>query len=118
MREYLRAIRVYLYTGTMPASYTLGLIEAMMTGTPVVAWNGYPVWNMAGASDLLESDIAYFSAGDAKYLNGSLRAFLNDHALAKQVGGIMRQRAIDLFGIEAVTAQWRTYLGARVAVAA
>lgn len=37
MLRYLRSIRVYLYTGTRPASYTLGLIEAMMTGTPVVA---------------------------------------------------------------------------------
>src|SRR5207344_2678522 len=36
MRDYLRRIRVYLYTGTRPASYTLGLIEAMMTGTPVL----------------------------------------------------------------------------------
>lgn len=43
--DYLRSIRVYLYTGTMPASYTLGLIEAVLTGTPVVsigprAWMG------------------------------------------------------------------------------
>ena len=46
MREYLRAIRCYLYTGTRPASYTLGLIEALMTGVPVVsigprAWGGW-----------------------------------------------------------------------------
>jgi hypothetical protein len=37
MRDYLRRIRAYLYTGTQPASYTLGLIEAMMTGVPVVS---------------------------------------------------------------------------------
>jgi glycosyltransferase involved in cell wall biosynthesis len=37
MRDYLRAARCYLYTGTQPASYTLGLIEAMMTGVPVVS---------------------------------------------------------------------------------
>src|SRR5687768_6353978 len=33
----LRKSRAYLYTGTQPASYTLGLIEAMMTGIPVVS---------------------------------------------------------------------------------
>jgi len=37
MRAYLRRCRAYLYTGTQPASYTLGLIEAMMTGVPVVS---------------------------------------------------------------------------------
>jgi glycosyltransferase involved in cell wall biosynthesis len=37
MRGWLRRARVYLYTGTQPASYTLGLIEAMMTGIPVVS---------------------------------------------------------------------------------
>ncbi len=37
MQELLRSARVYLYTGTQPASYTLGLIEAMMTGIPVVS---------------------------------------------------------------------------------
>jgi hypothetical protein len=50
MRDYLRRIRAYLYTGTQPASYTLGLIEAMMTGVPVVSigpdhmtWHPWPV---------------------------------------------------------------------------
>jgi hypothetical protein len=37
MRATLRRARAYLYTGTQPASYTLGLIEAMMTGVPVVS---------------------------------------------------------------------------------
>ena len=37
MKAWLRAGRAYLYTGTQPASYTLGLIEAMMTGIPVVS---------------------------------------------------------------------------------
>ena len=37
VRAYLRRIRAYLYTGTVPASYTLGLIEAMMTGVPIVS---------------------------------------------------------------------------------
>ena len=37
MQGWLRKSRAYLYTGTQPASYTLGLIEAMMTGIPVVS---------------------------------------------------------------------------------
>jgi len=35
--EELRKSRVYFYTGTYPASYTLNFIEAWMTGIPVVA---------------------------------------------------------------------------------
>jgi hypothetical protein len=31
MRTWLQTARCYLYTGTQPASYTLGLIEALMT---------------------------------------------------------------------------------------
>ena len=44
MRQYLRSIRAYLYTGTQPASYTLGLIEAMMTGVPVVSIDASKMW--------------------------------------------------------------------------
>jgi glycosyltransferase involved in cell wall biosynthesis len=42
MKARLRSARAYLYTGTQPASYTLGLIEAMMTGIPVVSIG--PAW--------------------------------------------------------------------------
>src|SRR5438552_11850672 len=51
MREYLRHLRTYLYTGTTPASYTLGLIEAMLSGVPVVSI-GSEAW--AGPADLFE----------------------------------------------------------------
>jgi hypothetical protein len=44
MVEYLRHIRAYLYTGTQPASYTLALIEAMMTGVPVVSIGPGYMW--------------------------------------------------------------------------
>jgi hypothetical protein len=53
MREYLRHLRVYLYTGTTPASYTLGLIEAMLSGVPVVSLSG-KAW--AGPDELFEGD--------------------------------------------------------------
>src|SRR6185369_16408105 len=35
MLAYLRHVRAYLYTGTHPASYTLGLMEEMLSGVPV-----------------------------------------------------------------------------------
>ena len=40
--------RVYFYTGTHPASYTLNFIEAWMSGMPIVAigpWHGNAEWH-------------------------------------------------------------------------
>lgn len=59
MLDYLRRAAAYLYVGTVPASYTLGLIEALMVGVPVVsigpgAWMGpdrlFEGHELAGAS--------------------------------------------------------------------
>jgi hypothetical protein len=40
LKMMLRYERVFFYTGTQPASYTLGFIEAMMTGIPIVSIGG------------------------------------------------------------------------------
>lgn len=107
MRDYLRRIRTYFYTGTVPAPYTLGLIEAMMTGVPVVSI-GAEVW---GRPDLFEgADITGLSANTAEQAQTLLRAFLNDPHLAKAEGQKQRQRAIDLFGMDAIREQWREFL--------
>lgn len=107
MRDYLRSIRTYFYTGTVPAPYTLGLIEAMMTGVPVVSI-GAEVW---GLPDLFEgAEITGLSANTAERAQTLLRAFLNDPHLAKAEGQKQRARAIDLFGMDTVREQWREFL--------
>ena len=119
MREYLRTARVYLYTGTQPASYTLGLIEAMMTGTPVVSipprfMRLFPYgdmlfegWDIIGPSgETPESDhSAFIQAHD------HLEELLNSEHLARRRSQFMRDRAIDLFGIDKIAAQWAAFLG-------
>ena len=129
MLDWLRKARVYLYTGTTPASYTLGLIEAMLSGIPVVSI-GKEVWQ--GPSALFEGDeIANIGAlggpdndveapihrwlresgcnpTEARRVIGMLAA---DRGLGEFMGGLVHQRAIDLFDVAKVGQQWREFLG-------
>jgi hypothetical protein len=110
MRGWLNRARAYIYTGTHPASYTLGLMEAMLSGIPVIALPWATGW--APLDDLFEapSIVAVDPTPriDEKY---KLRTFLADRDIAGLVGSLQRQRAIDLFGIETVGAQWKAFLG-------
>jgi hypothetical protein len=124
MREYLRRCRAYLYTGTIPASYTLGLIEAMLTGTPVVSI-GPKTWGKLAHPDLFEGDeLAHidpitFAGGDfdpnePAWANLVLQALLNDADGARVMSHLQRQRAIDLFDVRKVREQWAQFLGVTV----
>jgi hypothetical protein len=112
MLDYLRRIRVYLYTGTQPASYTLGLIEAMLSGVPVVpiSWTVPSLdWQWLGhlweAHDILQTGI------DPAAVRAKLDATLWDPFMARLHGDEARARAIDLFSIETVGPQWKAFLG-------
>ena len=115
MLWWLQHARVYLYTGTQPASYTLGFIEAMMTGIPVVSigpqhmglpdlFEGHEIARHGYAPDpgsahrQLERLLAW--GQDVTYEQG---AWAHSHA--------QRRLAIELFGIETVGAQWKAFLG-------
>jgi hypothetical protein len=111
MRVWLRGIRAYVYSGTMPASYTLALIEAMMTGVPVVSIGKAAF----GFGDLFEADeIAGESANDALMTRLDLEQLLRSEQIASLWSSRARQRAIDLFGVETIGKQWLDYLGAPV----
>jgi glycosyltransferase involved in cell wall biosynthesis len=111
MRDYLRRIRAYLYTGTQPASYTLGLIEAMMTGVPVVSIGPD---HMTWQRDLFEGhEIAEVSGRPPRVRAQEWLAatFATTIDLATKCARYTRERAIALFGIETVGPQWREFLG-------
>lgn len=115
MQRYLRRARCYLYTGTLPAPYTLGLIEAMMTGCPVVSVSG-PAWAQSGPSwlaDLFEGDeITGLSADTPEDASRELAILLEDWDAAEAQSMEQRQHAIELFDLATVTKQWRDFLGA------
>ena len=103
MLEYLRHLRVYLYTGTTPASYTLGLMEAMLSGVPVVS---IPKDRWHGPTQLFEGD-EIAPCTDLRYL----RTFLQEPAAAFAHAEFCRQRALDLFDVAKVGQQWVRFLG-------
>ena len=112
MKARLRSSRAYLYTGTQPASYTLGLIEAMMTGVPVVSIG--PSWMRIfpyGPSLFEGHEIAVNWADDPGTAAAELRHYLVSSAEAERDSAFIRQRAIDLFGMDTIGRQWAGYLG-------
>lgn len=112
MKGWLREARAYLYTGTQPASYTLGLIEAMMTGTPVVSIHPKFMRNFVYGPDLYEgASIAGLTADDSAEAHGLLLGLLNDYDLAQHVSAFQRERALSMFGRDVVGKAWAEFLG-------
>lgn len=108
----LRSARVYLYTGTQPASYTLGLIEAMMTGTPVIPIGRGWMDLFAYSPELFEApDILGRSYDNPDEARDVLAAFLREPTLARIYSSYGRARAIELFGMATIAQQWAAYLG-------
>ena len=125
MLDYLRHIRVYLYTGTRPASYTLGLIEAMLSGVPVVSI-GPAIWgNGWDGGALFEGhEIAYspsmelfggdYDPNDRRWIRLMLEVLLSgrDEAReARELAHIQRSTARTMFDVATVGAQWQEFLG-------
>jgi glycosyltransferase involved in cell wall biosynthesis len=116
MLDYLRHIRVYLYTGTKPAPYTLGLIEAMLSGVPVVAVGLAPTGlHDAWLRDISEGeDIACLpwmrSAHVGMHGYPDPGFYLEFPDIARRDGEAQRQTAIELFSIDTIGAQWREFL--------
>jgi hypothetical protein len=109
MLSLLASCRAYLYTGTQPASYTLGLMEAMFAGIPTVSIG--PGWMWAPA--LFEGhEITRVWHEEPTAAREALASLLRDWDLARSIGAEQRQRAIDLFGIDTIGRQWRAFLGA------
>jgi hypothetical protein len=111
MQAQLRSARCYLYTGTQPASYTLGLIEAMMTGIPTVSIG--PEWMsvFSYGPNLFEGlDLAQYGSDDPARAKVLLEELLNWPQHALRLSLHQRKRAVELFGIDTIREQWREYL--------
>jgi len=112
IHAWLRRARVYLYTGTEPASYTLGFIEAMMTGIPVVCIGAGWFRSLPYGPGLFEAcDLVRDRCEDPGEARECLAGLLADHQQARNVSAPQRRAAIRLFGKKAVAAQWKAYLG-------
>lgn len=113
MQSALRTNRAYLYTGTQPASYTLGLVEAMMTGIPVVSIG--PAWMevFPYGSQLFEGHEIVVQtrwSNSPRFVHNMLDTILNDQALAQFQSQCQRNHAIGLFGKDKIGAEWKEFL--------
>lgn len=116
LKTTLRTSRAYFYTGTHPASYVLNLIEAWMTGIPVVAI-GHKLGNSPHfpgqtyeVPELINNGIDGFCSDNPELWTDYLRNLLEDAAFARKIGDAGRARAIELFGKENIKQQWKEYL--------
>lgn len=111
MRQALRDARCYLYTGTQPASYTLGFIEAMMTGVPIVSIG--PDWCRIFdyGPDLFEAhELSPYWSNDEDMARAHVQAILRDPKLAEGISEWQRVQAFKTFGVETIAPQWDAYL--------
>ena len=117
MQQKMRDARVYIYTGTQPASYTLNLIEAMMTGVPVIALGPKhgnslnPETQLYEIPDIIQSGVNGFMSDDIGEIRKWVQLLLDDVKLARRIGDMGRQRAIELFGRDVIKQRWQEYLG-------
>ncbi len=113
----LQKNRVYFYTGTYPASYTLNFIEAWMTGIPVLALGpqygndpqllGYDLYEVP---DLIRHGTDGFFSDDETECRQILRDLFRDRDYARAVGAKGRESAIKLFGKDRIKKQWADFL--------
>lgn len=116
LKKTMRENRVYFYYGTAPASYTLGLMEAMMTGIPVVAAGPgftkklYPEQDTNEIAEIIENGVSGFVSDDVGQLRKYVKDLMQDDKLAKRISEGGRKRAIELFGKDKIKGEWETFL--------
>lgn len=117
LKGQLRDARVFLYGGTWPASYTLGFIEAWMTGIPVVSINK-DLWKHKDNSDidlfeipkLIATGDNGFVARDVVHAKEIIERLLGQDDYARKIGEAGRQEAIRVFGKEKIKGEWNALL--------
>lgn len=117
LKKELRENRVYFYTGTHPASYTLNFIEAWMTGIPIVAVGPaygnseyIPGHYLYEVHSLIDSGVDGYVGDSVDELRGQCVMLLEDEVAAREIGGAGRKRAIELFGKDLIKEQWQEFL--------
>jgi glycosyltransferase involved in cell wall biosynthesis len=113
--EILQESRAMVYGGTWPASYTLSFIEALMTGTPIVAISKalahtqqYEHIDFYEVDELL-SKIGGIVCDNIEDLVMQTHRLLEDEAHAKFISEKQRQLAIETFGKATISTQWERF---------
>jgi glycosyltransferase involved in cell wall biosynthesis len=117
LKKAMRDHRVYFYTGTHPASYTLNFMEAMTSGIPMVCIGPihgnssfYKGHNLYEIPDFIRNGQNGFISDNQDELRYYIQALFDDHNLAKAISREGRQTAIRLFSKEFIKPQWKAFL--------
>jgi hypothetical protein len=116
----LRDNRVFLYSGTWPAPYTLGFIEALMTGIPIVSIGKnlaekIPTVPQSEQFDffeiprIIENGVNGFVSDDINELRADIGKLLEDQELARKIGAAGRETAIKLFSKDIARTNWANF---------
>jgi len=109
LKQVLRENRVFFYTCTFPAPYTMGLMEAWMTGTPIVAIGRTLAGFNIEVPDLIQNGINGFTSDSLTELREYVATLLEDYELAKRVSSEGRKKAIELFDKDKIKEEWRRF---------
>lgn len=116
LKNELKENRVFFYFGTVPAPYTISIMEAMMTGIPVVAvgpklrehqaykWPNYEIM------DIISNGVNGFVSDNISELQSYIQLMLDDKEKAEQIGKAGRETAIKLWGKEQRMREWADFL--------
>lgn len=105
--------KVYLYSGTWPASYTLNFMEAWMSGIPVVAL-GDELASKVGkfpyeVSKLIKHGENGFCCNNVAELKECIREIMTDTNFRKKISENGRKAAIEHFDAESIKPQWKAF---------
>lgn len=118
LKQEMRDNRVYFYTGTHPASYTLNFMEALTTGIPIVAIGKvygnatyFPgMTDLYEIPDLITNGVNGFVSDDITQLRQYITTLLNDHDYAKSISIKGRELGLQHFNKDMIKNAWKYYL--------
>lgn len=107
---FIQEARVFLYTGTVPAPYTLALLEALMVGVPVLSI-GPGAW--AGPRELLEGHLLAGGFSDMVETARAVLEMATGHQADDVLPMMLRHQELTRtwFDVATVGPQWRRFLG-------
>ena len=118
LKQELRDNRVYFYTGTHPASYTLNFMEAWMTGIPIVAigpqhgnasyFKGHDLYEIP---KLIQNGVNGYCGDNVDDLRACIKNLMDNDSAAAEISKNGREAAIKYFGKETIKQQWKEFLG-------
>ena len=109
LKQVYRDNRIFFYTGTYPAPYTMAFQEALMTGTPIIAiGRKLAGWNIE-TPYIIKNEVNGFISDDINELRQYITWLLDDYTLAKKISRNARKTALELFSKGKIKDQWRDF---------